>query len=94
MKPGDLNIGDRIRIVRLPGEGVPGYFLHSETRRVFKNLIARGRSVRICRIDEHGSPWYDCRFRMKTGRWEWHSLTVSDQDDNWVLVRRRRKRRR
>jgi hypothetical protein len=90
MKPSDLRVGDRIRIVGIPGEGVPGYYLLPETKRVFKKLVKRGRSVRIAWIDEYGSPWYRCRFRMKDGRWDWHHLAVFEGDNNWVPVRRRR----
>ena len=92
MSPSDLRVGDRIRIVVLPGVGVPGYYLHRDTRAVFKKLIARARSVRIARIDEDGLPWYACRFRMKSGRWEWHYLAVCDSDNNWVPVKPRRKK--
>jgi hypothetical protein len=82
----DLRVGDRIRIIGIPGEGVPGYFLHADTKRAFMKLIARGRSVRICRIDEFGHPWYDFRFRMKNGRWERHSLNITSDEHNWVRV--------
>jgi hypothetical protein len=90
MKPSDLSVGDRIRINGLPGEGVPDYYLHRDTKRVFKRLIARGRSVRISRIDEYGTPWYTCCFRRKDGRWGWNFLAVCDLDNNWVLVKPRR----
>lgn len=93
MKFSNLKVGDRIKIIGIPGEGFPGYFIHADTKRVYKKLIARGRSVRICRIDEYGSPWYQCRFRMKNGRWEQHSLTVASFDNNWVFVKRDAKRR-
>jgi hypothetical protein len=91
MKPGDLMIGDRIRIIGIPGKGVPGYWLHPDTRRVFKKLIARGRSVRIAEIDEYGTPWYTVKFRLKNGRWGWNFLAVCDHDHNWVMVKPRRK---
>jgi len=90
--PSDLKVGDRIRIIKLPGEGVPGYYLHPDTKRVFKKLVARGRSVRIARIDEYGSPWYNCRFRIKSGRWEYHDLAVCNLDNNWVRVTPRHKK--
>jgi hypothetical protein len=90
--PSDLRVGDRIRIIKLPGADVPGYCLHPDTKRVFKKLIARGRSVRIARIDGYGSPWYTCRFRMKSGLWEWHDLAVCDLDNNWVRVTPRNKK--
>jgi hypothetical protein len=93
MKPSDLRVGDRIRIIAIPGEGVPGYYMHRDTKRVFKKLVARGRSVRIAWIDEYGSPWYACRFRMKNGRWDVHHLAVLDGETNWVMVKPRRKKR-
>jgi hypothetical protein len=55
-------------------------------------LIARRRSVRIARIDEYGSPWYTCRFRTRGGKWEWHDLAVCKLDNNWVIVKPRRKK--
>ncbi len=89
----DLKVGDRIRIIRQPGLGVPGYYIHRDTKRVFAKLIARKRSVRIAWIDEYGSPWYRCSFRSKRGRLEHHDLSVMDLDDNWVkVVPRQRKR--
>jgi hypothetical protein len=92
MKPSALRVGDRIRILGMPGEGVSGYYLHRDTERVFKKLIARRRSVRIARIDKSGTPWYSFRFRMKSARWEWHSLAVCELDNNWALVEPRRKK--
>jgi hypothetical protein len=89
MKASDLKLGDRIRITRVPGEGVPGYFIHRDTVYVYKKLIVRGRSVRIRRIDEYGSPWYICRFKTRRGAWETHYLAVYDSDNNWVPVRSR-----
>jgi len=91
--PNDLRVGDRIRIIGLPGASVPGYYLHPGTRRVFKKLIARKSSVRVARIDEYGSPWYTCRFRMNDGGWESHDLAVCEGDDNWVKVPSRRKKK-
>ncbi len=70
LNPKALRIGDRIRIVGIPGEGVPGYYMHSDTRRAYKKFIARGRSVRISFIREDGYPWFDFRLRRKDGRWE------------------------
>jgi hypothetical protein len=89
MKANDLKVGDRIRITGIPGEGVPGYVLLPETKRVYKKLIARGRPVRIYEIDEYGAPWYSCRFRRKNGQWEFHILAVFDGDRNWVKVNSR-----
>jgi hypothetical protein len=87
MDPRELRVGDRIRIVGIPGEGMPGYFLHRDTRRVYKLLIARRRSVRIYEIDGYGYPWYQCRFRTRNGQWEYHSLMVAQYDNNWIKVK-------
>lgn len=82
-----LKVGDRIRIIDVPGKGIPGYYLHSDTRRVFKKLIVRNRSLRIYQIDEYGCAWYACRFMRKNGRWEHHFLAIYDEEDNWVKVK-------
>jgi hypothetical protein len=87
MKPNELKVGDRIRIVGLP-RNYP-VDLNPDTKRVLRKLISRRRPVTIDEIDEH-APWYSCRFRMKNGKLEDHSLAVCDGDDNWVLVKRRR----
>jgi hypothetical protein len=93
MKASELEVGDRIRITGIPGDGVPGYHIHRDTVRVYKRLIARGRSVRIHNIDEDGLRWFVCRFRTKTGKWEHHYLAVDDTDNNWVPVKSRRRGR-
>lgn len=83
-----LRIGDQIRIVRMPSDfSKPGYYVHRETRRLYKRLIERRRPVRVCEIDEWGTPWISCRFRMKNGRWEHHFLAVDD--DSWERVKHR-----
>jgi hypothetical protein len=92
MKTKDLKAGDRIRIFAVTGQGNPNLYLHPDTRRVYKKLIARKGSVRIYWIDEYGSPWYWCRFKRKNGTWEYHSLSVMDTDANWVLVKKRSKK--
>jgi len=84
-----LKVGDRIRMVKMPsGVDAPGYTFHADTRRLYKRLIARRRSVRVFEIDKWGLPWISCRFRMTNGRWEFHILAVND--DSWVLVRYRK----
>ncbi len=84
-----LRVGDRIRIVRMPSDAdTPGNTFLPETRRLYKKLIARGRSLRIYMIDEYGLPWVRCRFRRKNGSWEHHWLAVND--DSWVRVKHHR----
>jgi hypothetical protein len=86
-----LRIGDRVRIVRMPsGVDEPGYTFHPDTRRLYEMLIARRRSVRVFRW-ELGMPWIHCRFRANDGFWEYHSLAIND--DSWVRVKPRRKRK-
>jgi hypothetical protein len=84
-----LQVGDRIRIVRMPWDAdAPGCTFLPETRRLYKKLIARGRPLRVYQVDEYGLPWVACRFCRKDGRWEYHWLAVND--DSWVRVRSRR----
>lgn len=85
-----LKVGDRIRITSVPGEGVPNYYIHRDTSRVFKKLIARNRAVRVCEIDEYGQPWYICKFKKRNGCFETHFLAVLDGENNWVVVKRRK----
>ena len=88
----NLRVGDRIRIVRMPSDfSKPGYYVHPSTRRLYKKLIARRRSVRVYEIDEYGGPWISCRFRDRNGDWEYHALCVDD--DSWVRVKQHSKNR-
>ena len=74
----ELQVGDRIRLTEIPPEFLQeGYYIHRDTMRVYKRLLARKRPLRIREIDEYGHPWIYCRFRRKDGRWEWHSLAVN-----------------
>jgi hypothetical protein len=82
----DLQVGDRIRIVRIPSEfDLPGYYVHRDTRRLYQRLIARRRSVRVYQVDSWGLPWIRCQFRRTNGRWEYHWLAIND--DSWVKVK-------
>jgi hypothetical protein len=80
-----LRIGDRVRFVRIPGEDIPAYHLHAETKRAYRMVIARGRAVRVYEIDDWGIPWVQFRLKDKRGRWEYHSMALND--DSWVAVR-------
>src|SRR5437867_1199257 len=93
MRVSELRVGDRIKINAVPGRGDSNYYLHSDTKRVYKKLMARQRSVRIREIDEFGTPWYTCRFKRPNGTWERHSLAVCDSDNNWARVARRNTQR-
>ena len=80
-----LRVGDRVRIVRMPNDfSRPDYYVHATTRRVYRLLIARGRPLRVFKVDESGLPWVQCRFRRRNGSWEHHSLAIND--DSWVRV--------
>ncbi len=89
----DLRVGDRIRIVRMPSAAaLDGYWLHRDTRRLYRLLIARNRPLRFYELDRRWRlPWVKCRFRSKTGRWEYHYLAVDD--DSLVRVKPRRSKR-
>lgn len=91
MKASKLKIGDRIRITAVPGAGDPNYYTHPSTIRAYKKLISRNRPVRIKWIDEYGSPWFTVMFRTPAGKPEWHSFGMSDEKDNWVPVKSRRR---
>jgi len=83
-----LRIGDRIRIICFPGDwNRPRYYVPSCTRRLYKRLIERRRSVRVYKIDDQGIPWINCKFRRKNGTWEYHYLAIND--DIWIRVKRR-----
>jgi hypothetical protein len=86
----ELRVDDRIRIVKMPWDAdLPGYTFHSDTRRLYKKLIARRRSLRVFKVDKYGSPWIHCKFRLKNGLFEYHWLALND--DSWVRVKRRGK---
>ena len=92
MNASNLKVGDRIRIISVPGVGIPNYWIHKDTVQVFKKIIARKRGVRIDRIDEDGTPWYTVRFKLKGGKWAWNFLAVLEGETNWVAVRPRSRR--
>lgn len=85
-----LRVGDRVRLVEMPAKYRLGYNIHPETWRLYKRLLARGRSMRICEIDDWGMPWIRCRFRRKNGRWVHHGLGLDEM--GWVLVEQRQSR--
>src|SRR5437660_427372 len=82
-----LRVGDRIRMVRFPTEWEqPGYHVPLCTRRLYRALIDRRRSVRVYEI-KWGMPWIRCRLPRRGGGWEHHFLAIID--DSWVRVRSR-----
>ena len=73
-----LKVGDRVRLVEMPPEFFgEGYYVHRDTMRVYKMLVARGRSVRVFKIDAWESPWIRCGFRRSSGKMEWHDLSIN-----------------
>ena len=85
----ELRVGDRIRLVAEPPEWQRlGYHLPPCTRRLWLLLIARRRSLRVCEVDEWGSPWVRCRVRKPGGGWEDHYLAIVE--GGWVRVKPRR----
>jgi hypothetical protein len=53
-----LRVGDRVRIVRLPGDfDRPGYHVTEETVAAYCSLVETGRVLTIAEIDEFGRPW-------------------------------------
>jgi hypothetical protein len=74
----ELQVGNRIRLTEIPPEFLQeGYYVHRDTMRVYKRLLARRRALRIREIDQDGLPWIECRFRRNDGRWEWHWLALN-----------------
>jgi len=67
----------------------PGYYVHRDTKWVFRMLIERGRPLRVTEIDEQGFPWVHCRFRRSNGNLRYDWLAVDH--DAWVKVKKRRK---
>lgn len=84
MKAAELKVGDRVRIL-----GCKCSLADQETKLAWERLAERGRSVRISAIDDYGTPWYECRLKIG-GKWEYHFLTVRDDDNNWASVKKRK----
>lgn len=91
MKASELKIGQKIRIVAVPGVDEPDYYIHPDTVRAYKKVIARKRAVTISKFDEFDAPWFSVILKGKNGRKEWLSFGVFDDDKNWVAVRPRKK---
>jgi hypothetical protein len=84
VKATDLKIGDRIKIISVPGEGVPNYRIDEETVWAYKQIIARNRPVRISQI-RAGLPSFSVRLK-NDGVTEHHSFLVCEGDNNWEFV--------
>jgi hypothetical protein len=88
--PRSLNIGDRIRILRVPKsdlqererELAKKTEMAGWTADSIERIIEQSPVVRISRIDEYGCVWYDASIVGPDGTEEEHSLIVYD-DDTW-----------
>jgi len=88
--PRQLRVGDRVRFVRLPDEwSRPNYWVHDESVEFMMVLIERGRSSRVCKVDEDGYPWIEARVRKSDGAIDYHSWGIYEAT-GWVRVNRRR----
>jgi hypothetical protein len=68
-----LKVGDKVRLAEMPPEFlVEGYYLHRDTKRLYKRLVARRRHLRIAWIDEFGFPWAQCRADKV-----WHAIALN-----------------
>jgi hypothetical protein len=79
-----LRIGDRVRYIRIPGQSVPGYYMHEDTRRLFERLIEERVVITIASIDDFGTPWARCFVDEADASFE--ELAIVDADDTWELV--------
>ena len=73
-----LNIGDRIRLLRVPA-GVSSRW----TKVTIEAIIRQGPVVTIDRIDKYGQPWFNYDLARPNGRVAEHTLAVAD-DESWL----------
>jgi hypothetical protein len=79
-----LRVGDRIRILAVPGQGLPGFYLHEDTRKLFERLVGEQTILQVYRIDEWGLPWVKCCFADVPE--ECQDDLAIDEFDVWELV--------
>jgi hypothetical protein len=77
-----LRVGDRIRILAIPGKDVAGYCLLEDTRDLFERLVTGRIVLKIYEIDEWGRPWVRCR----SGNSACDEYLAIDDYDTWELV--------
>ena len=77
-----LHVGDRIRILAVPGKDVAGYWLHEDTRVLYERLVTERIVLEIYEIDEWGRPWVRCR----SGNSACDEYLAIDEYDAWELV--------
>jgi hypothetical protein len=79
-----MRVGDVVRLVALPHVwNQPDYSVPPETRDLWRQLIARGKALRVYEVDASGAPWVKCRVLSEQGCWEDHLLAITDAD-GWV----------
>jgi hypothetical protein len=81
-KLSSLRVGDRIRILAVPGQAVAGYYLHEDTRALYELLVAERTVLQIYEIDEWGSPWVSHRPANSTT----HEYLAISEYDVWGRV--------
>lgn len=74
----ELQVGDRVRIVRLPTELT--LYPDEELEAVYQALIDVGTVLIIEQIDEYGKPWVG--WDEGEGK-EWHRQWLALNDDSW-----------
>jgi len=91
--PSTLQVGDRIRILRVPAsdlrqresEIASGAEMAGWTADSIERVIAQTPIVQVSHIDEYGCVWYETTIIGPDGTEEHHSLIVYD-DDTWERV--------
>ncbi len=91
--PTGLNVGDLIRILRVPdadlkqreSEIARDAEMAGWTADTIERIISENPVVRISQIDEYGYPWYEVSLIAVDGEAEEHSLMVYD-DETWEKV--------
>ncbi len=91
--PNFLTVGDRIRILKVPGpdlrqrerEVASGIESAGWTADSIERIIAQTPIVQISRIDEYNCVWYETIIVGDDGMEETHSLIVYN-DDSWEPI--------
>ena len=91
--PIGLNVGDSIRILRVPdadlqqreSEIARNTEMAGWTADTIERIISGHPVVKISQIDEYGYPWYEVSLIAADGETEEHSLMVYD-DGTWEKV--------
>lgn len=86
-----MKAGDRIVIIAEPQPDSEDWYMHPDTRELYRKLIARKRSVRIYMKEEVGVGWFNVRFKQPDGTWEHHTMVVFEEHEGieWRRVKKR-----